>query len=108
MSTAPSLVNFNWAGINELRVITGNDFVHNDALAKQWPALGHRQHQRRRKPGTGTSATGTDRSGHRLACWRRAGSSQPNKACGGPGLLRRREEGGITGLMPPFFFGRQR
>ncbi|UUZ54008.1 hypothetical protein LP419_36825 [Massilia sp. H-1] len=33
VSTAPSLVNFNWAGINELRVITGNDFVHNDALA---------------------------------------------------------------------------
>lgn len=33
VSTAPSLVNFNWSGINELRVITGNDFVHNDTLS---------------------------------------------------------------------------
>jgi hypothetical protein len=32
VGTAPSLVNFNWSGINELRVHTGNDFVQNNSL----------------------------------------------------------------------------
>jgi len=32
VSTNPAKLNLNWNGINELRVLTGNDFVHNNTL----------------------------------------------------------------------------
>ena len=39
VNTNPALLNLNWSGINEFRVLTGNNFVHNDNLSgngKHW------------------------------------------------------------------------
>lgn len=39
VGTNPALLSLNWAGINELRVFTGNDHVHNNSLSgsgKHW------------------------------------------------------------------------
>lgn len=33
VNTNPALLQLNWSGINELRVLTGNDFVHNNNLS---------------------------------------------------------------------------